>query len=181
MKTFSGGPADQTHDRLSVGVSEFRVVDEGETLVAYGLGACIAIGMYDPSAGVAGLAHTLLPRADEGLDGSEAKFVDSAIQATLREMIDAGAGYGDVHAWIVGGAQIFDLADLDLPADVGKRGAEVAGEVLAELNVPVVDTAVGGTAGRTVELDAATGELTLVTAADDEPTLLATAVDEETD
>lgn len=173
MKTFGGEPANQTHDRLSVGVSEFRVVSEGQTLVAYGLGACVAIGMYDPSAGVAGLAHTLLPRADEGLDGSEAKFVDSAIQATLREMIDAGAGYGDVHAWIVGGAQIFDLADLDLPADVGKRGAEVASGVLAELNVPVVDTAVGGTEGRTVELDAETGEITVVTAADEEPTPLA--------
>jgi chemotaxis protein CheD len=173
VKTFSNDAAAPARDRLDVGVSEYRVAADGETLVAYGLGACVAIGLYDPGTEVAGLAHTLLPRAEEGIDGAEAKFVDAAIEGTLREMIEAGADYDAVQAWVVGGARIFDLKDLDLPRGVGQRGVDVAHERLAELNVPVVDEAVGGDHGRTVELDAETGELRVFTAEDEAPTTLA--------
>lgn len=156
MKTYDTIPGSTERDRLLVGVSEYSVVNGGETLVAYGLGACVAVALYDP-AGVGGLAHAMLPRRTDGAGAADGKYVDAAIHAMLREMIEAGAGYGTVDARIVGGADIFQLEGLS--AGAGGRNVAAAREELDGLDVPVVAEEVGGGRGRRVEFDTASGEL----------------------
>lgn len=170
MKTFDSESKVPTREKLFVGVSESRIATEGETLVAYGIGACLGIGMYDPGADVAGLAYALLPRADEGQDHTDAKFVDSGIESLFRAMISAGSGYTSVEAYLVGGSRIFDLPNL--ASGVGERSVTVAREELDRLNVPIQGEAVGGSSGRTVEFDSETGEFHVYTADDDEPVTL---------
>ena len=163
MKTFSSSADDAPGpDRILVGVSNFVVGEGDQTLVAYGLGACVSVVLYDESAAVGGVTHAMLPNqpADGGTPG---KYVDAAIESLLREMIAAGSGLGDVEAYVVGGATIFELRDL---ADgAGERNVEAAREQLDSLDVPVVAEAVGGEVGRTVELDLATGRVAVSTAA----------------
>jgi len=166
MKTYADEPETQSHDRLLVGVSEYVIAERGETLVAYGLGACVAIALYDPENDVGGLAHTMLPKKSEGADGADGKFVDSAVHSMLREMIEAGAGYDTVEASVVGGADIFELEKLT--RDVGERNARAAREELESLGVTLAAEAVGEDFGRTVEFDTESGEVVVVTA-DDEP------------
>lgn len=168
MKTFETD-RQTDRDRVLVDVSEYVVASEGETLVAYGLGASVAIALWDPTVSVGALTHTLLPRQPEEERGTDGKYVDSAVPAAIREMIEAGAGYGDVEARIAGGADIFELEDL--ARGVGARNAAVAREEVERLNVPVVADAVGGDRGRTVEFDTGTGEV-VVRTADDETTEL---------
>jgi chemotaxis protein CheD len=153
-------------DRTLVGVADYEVATEG-SLVAYGLGACVGIVLIDRDAGVAGLAHTMLPRATD-VDTRAApvgKFVDTTVEALLRSVVGAGSTYGDIEACLVGGADLFDLEAL--PDDTGARSVAVAREELAAMDVPVVAAATGEQSGRTVEVDVLTGAVTVSTAADE--------------
>lgn len=160
-----------SRDRRLVGVADYEVATDGETLVAYGLGTCVGIGVSDPDAGVHGLAHVVLPRRPDDSAASPGKFADEAVHALLREVVSAGGAYASVEAWLAGGADVFPLADLDLPSGTGRRTAAVARDAFAALDVPVVAEAVGGDAGRTVEFDTDTGAV-VVRRADGEPTTL---------
>jgi len=170
MKTYSQDLDEPDRERLFVGVSEYEVAADGETLVAYGLGACVGIVLYDPSSHVGGLAHPMLPRQSETESRTDTKFVDPVVETLLREVLEAGATYGHVEGYVVGGADLLDLQNL--PQDVSDRNVAVAREELQRLDVPVVETAVGGTHGRTVELDTGTGELRVVVAHESDPRLL---------
>lgn len=160
MKTYETLPDSEESDRLLVRVSEYSVADSGETLIAYGLGASVAIALYAPT-GVGGLAHAMLPRKEDGVGSADGKFVDTAIHAMLREIIGAGAGYGTIDARIAGGANIFQLDGL--ASDAGQRNAEAARDELQALDVAVVGEDTGGQRGRRVEFDTASGDLVVHT------------------
>jgi len=162
VKTFSSTPDDAPGpERLLVGVSNTVVGTGEQTLVAYGLGACVSVVLHDESAGVGGVTHAMLPKQPAS-GGTPGKYVDTAIESLLRDVVGAGGGFGDVEAYVVGGATIFELQDLD--ADAGERNVEAARTQLDALDVPVVAEAVGGETGRTVELDVAAGTVTVSTA-----------------
>jgi chemotaxis protein CheD len=167
LATYGGGEAER--ERRVVDVASHVVAADGETLVAYGLGACVAVGVRDAVHGVGGLAHTVLPERTES-GATAGKFADSAVTAMLHELVEAGGAYDDVEAFVVGGADIFALPEL--PRDVGERTVEVARETLAGADVPVVAEAVGGGRGRSVEFDTADGEVVVTTADGESTTLL---------
>lgn len=168
MKTYDTLPDTEKRDRRFVRVSEHRVTDGGETLIAYGLGASVAVALYDPS-GVGGLAHAMLARKADGVGSADGKFVDTAIHAMLRGMVEKGAGYATIEAQIVGGADIFQLEGL--APNVGRRNVEAAREECNALDVPVVGEDIGGSRGRRVEFDTASGDLVVHTI-DSDPTRL---------
>lgn len=158
---FTAGGGTSERRRRVVNIADYAVATDGETLVAYGLGSCVGIGLIDPESGVAALAHTMLPSEGSNSAAPRGKFVDTAVAEMLREMVEAGASYGRVDGWLVGGAQIFSLSDLGLPQEVGQRTVEAAREELRGLGIPIVADATGGNDGRTVEFDTATGRVVL--------------------
>jgi chemotaxis protein CheD len=165
MKTHTEGGRDAAPDRLTVGLSEWRVVTDGETLVSHGVGASVAVALYDPGTGVGGLARAALPREAAGDGETPGKYADAAVRGLAEEMIAAGASYAALRAWLVGGSAPFSLDPLD--EGVGERAVEAAAETLDRLNVAVVGRATGGARGRTVALDAGTGEVTVRRAFED--------------
>lgn len=170
METYERDPDEPDPDRRFVGVSEYAVVADGTTLIAYGLGACVGLAVYDPEHGVGGLAHSMLPRQSEGQGTSDGKYVDAAVETMLREAVSAGASFGGIEGYVVGGSDLLDLEQL--PREVSEHNVEAAREEFAELDVPIAGTDVGGSRGRTVEFDTGTGELRVITAHDDEPAVL---------
>lgn len=173
MKTYRRTPDEPDHNRLFVDISEYEVVDDGATLVAYGLGACVGLAIYDPENGVGGLARAMLPRQSDGAGTSDGKYVDTAVETMVRDAISAGAGYGSLEGYVVGGGDLLDLKQL--PREVSENNVAAAREAFANLDIPVKGTSVGGSRGRTVEFDTETGEIRVVTAHASEPTLLRTA------
>ena len=86
----------------------------GEELVARGLGSCIGLALVDRVAGVAGLAHIVLPEAQDK-QGATAKFADRAVPALIAQMCNAGASERRLEAAIAGGAKMFEVSgDLDI-------------------------------------------------------------------
>ncbi|PSQ11444.1 chemotaxis protein CheD [Halobacteriales archaeon QS_5_70_15] len=130
MKTYRSDSGNPDRNRLFVGVAEYDVATDGETLIAYGLGACVGVLLYDP-ARVGGLAHAMLPRQTDDVSTSEAKFVESAVEALLRDVVAAGATIGRLEGYIAGGAEVFDLHEL--PSDVIERNVAVAREIAVHL------------------------------------------------
>ena len=170
MKTYRRVPDEPDQGRLFVDISEYEVVGDGTTLIAYGLGACVGLVVYDPESDVGGLARAMLPRRSDGAGTSDGKYVDAAVETMVREAISAGAGFGTLEGYVVGGGDLLDLQQL--PREVSENNVAAAHEAFVSLDVPVAGTAVGGDYGRTVEFDTETGEIRIVTAHRSEPTVL---------
>jgi chemotaxis protein CheD len=167
MKTYGSEPGTPKTDPVQVGISEFVVTSDDETLKAYGLGSCVAVALYDVDSGVAALAHVMLPNGDES-DSSDlkpGKFADTAIRAMLRRMVEEGASYTSVEAKIAGGSDMFEFESFG--DGVGQRNVVAATEELDKLGVPLVAEDVGGSRGRTVIFDTGDMSVQITTAADD--------------
>jgi chemotaxis protein CheD len=177
VKTYQRIPDEPDHERLFVDVSEYEVVDDGTTLVAYGLGACVGLAIYDPENDVGGLARAMLPRQSDGAGTSDAKYADTAVETMVRDAISAGAGYGTLEGYVVGGSDLLDLKQL--PREVSENNVAAAREEFGNLDIPVEGTSVGGSRGRTVEFDTESGEIRVITAHASEPTLLRTGENRE--
>ena len=137
--------------RVKVGVGEFAVVTDGETVTTSGLGSCVAVAIGDPQASVRGLLHAMLPTAgrSETPAPRPAKYVDSGIETLLEELAASGASRGRLEGRLVGGAEMLNLTEA-----VGPRNVDRAEAVLEAAGVPIVGSDVGDTVGRTVRFRA---------------------------
>jgi chemotaxis protein CheD len=160
-------PARRTTDRIKVGIADLAVGDDESQLSTSGLGSCVGIALYDDRAGVAGLAHAMLPEG-VGKD-DEAKYVDTAIPALIARMEAAGAKRRRLRAKLAGGSTMFEFNSTD--RSVGDRNVTAAHETLSDLGIPLDAEDVGGDHGRSLELDGATGGLHVRSAAAGEHTL----------
>ena len=133
----------------------------GEVLVSLGLGSCIGLAVVDQRAGVAGLAHIVLPAATgTPKPGSLNKFADHAVPALVDGMVERGASRVFLHAALVGGASMFAATGAQT-LEVGQRNATAVRELVTARRVPVVAEAVGGTRGRTVKVDVSSGTVSV--------------------
>ncbi|MEM4782443.1 MAG: chemotaxis protein CheD [Halalkalicoccus sp.] len=146
-----GGPRSQARKR--VGVAEYAV-DTDRSLSTSGLGSCVAVAVYEPG-GIGGLLHAMLPRAEDVPGGHDAKCVDTGIAALYEDLRAGGANTERLAAKLAGGSAMLDLTG---PA-IGDRNVAVARETLAECDIPVLATDVGGKRGRSVCLSVPDGDL----------------------
>jgi chemotaxis protein CheD len=124
---------------------------EEPTLTTIGLGSCVAIILYDPTARVGGLAHVLLPSESMARDRSNpAKFPSSAVTLMLAEMTRLGADTRRVRAKLVGGASMFASLLPTGSINIGERNVHAARQALADSGVPVVAEDIGSDHGRSV-------------------------------
>lgn len=140
-------------DEIIVRVADLRVGSGKDILITIGLGSCVAILLYDPSARVGGMAHVLLPSpALSRKDGNPAKFPQTAVPRLLELMGERGASVRRISARLVGGASMF--AGLGAPGTIqmGERNIVASRQALHQQGVAIVGEATGGDFGRTVRL-----------------------------
>jgi chemotaxis protein CheD len=147
---------------VAVGLGEFIVSrDPQDVLVAYGLGSCVGVGMYDPVARVAGLLHAVLPQRNSGAGLLSAKYVDSGLAQMLQEMNAAGAGRERLIVRMAGGANMLTVSDLQKAFNIGERNITAATATFAALRLTCHAQAVGGNAGRTLRVYVVDGRMTV--------------------
>lgn len=148
--------------QVAVGLGEAKISrDPTEVLVAYGLGSCVGIGMYDPVAGVAGLLHAVLPEHPPHPDGATAKYVDSGVAHLLKLMDGAGARRPSLVVRMAGGANMLAAPGLKQVFNIGDRNVAAARTVLAGEALRIRSEDVGGHTGRTVRLYPGDGRMTV--------------------
>ncbi|MEI8131530.1 MAG: chemotaxis protein CheD [Leptolinea sp.] len=146
----------------SVGLGEMRVSrDPGEVLIAFGLGSCLGIGMYDPVAKVGGMIHVVLPEQKSGNDPNLGKFVDTGIPLLLQKVIAEGGEKSRLIVKMAGGANMLVSPGLSGIFEIGTRNISKAAEVFKELKIKIHKEEVGGQVGRTVRLYIADGRMTV--------------------
>ena len=146
--------------RLTVGVAEMQIAEAPDTLISYGLGSCIGIAIFDSQAKIGGMAHAMLSSRVNGTErGNPLKYVDSSIEIIVAGLLEAGCVKGALLAKMAGGAHMFRLGNPEGGANIGERNAMAAREKLEALGIPLVAEDVGGSYGRTLELDPNDGTL----------------------
>lgn len=147
---------------LAVGLGEVKVSRRPQDyLVAYGLGSCVAVAVYDPVARVAGMLHAVLPEQPPSAQPASSKYVDAGILGLLESAEALGAARHRMRIRLAGGARMLSLADAGLALNIGERNIAVARSTLAGLRLPVAAEEVGGNQGRTVRLYVADGRMTV--------------------
>ena len=97
----------------------------------------------------------MLPRAN-GPVNNPGKFADTAVPYLLGLMERKGALRSELVIKIAGGACMFGKGG---PLQIGDANAEVVMEILKREGLRIAGQDIGGTQGRRVSLDCATGEL----------------------
>jgi chemotaxis protein CheD len=144
-----------------VDIADFAVAGGGAVLVTAGLGSCVAVVLHDPSTGIAGLAHILLPSVGRGPPSIHpAKYAESGIPLLADEMRRHGARGDRIVARLAGGARMF-AALLSSGINMGQRNVDATRSALYRLCIPIVGQDVGGEHGRSVRVVAATGVTTV--------------------
>jgi chemotaxis protein CheD len=136
---------------------------KGEVLVTYSLGSCVALSLYDPAIGAAGLIHCMLPQGSidpEKARRSPAMFVDVGVQALLDQMAALGSSRRSLIAKVVGGANVFDDRGM---FRIGERNYTTIRKILWKNEILIAAEDVGGTKPRTMYVSVATGRVILRT------------------
>jgi chemotaxis protein CheD len=145
---------------LIVGIGDLKVSnDPADVLVTHALGSCIAVLIYDPVAGVAGLLHFMLP--ESSLDCEKAVrlpclFADTGIPLLLQSACQLGAAKSRMLVVATGGAQMLDPAGT---FNVGQRNLVAMRDLFGSAGIVIHKEEIGGTSSRTVSIDVVSGRI----------------------
>jgi chemotaxis protein CheD len=141
-----------------VGISDLKVSNkEGDCLVTYALGSCIAVAVYDPQVKVGGLLHYMLP--DSKLDSAKARehpgmFADTGIPLLFKSCYKFGAEKRRMMIKIAGGARIMDDTNY---FRIGQKNLTALRKIFWKNNVLIDAEDIGESFNRTVRLEISTG------------------------
>ncbi|OQY47606.1 MAG: hypothetical protein B6242_04630 [Anaerolineaceae bacterium 4572_78] len=155
-----------TQNLRPVAIGEIIVSNNGDdVLVAYGLGSCVAVCMYDPMLRVGSMLHALLPTkpSDNINRGKPTKFVDEGISLLLKQMQKVGGKQIRYKAYLCGGAQMLSIPNSTDAFNIGQRNIEAAETMLKKMSIVIQARDTGGKAGRTVKLYVGSGQVTVRT------------------
>jgi chemotaxis protein CheD len=144
---------------LVVGISDLKVSNkEGECLVTYALGSCIAVAIYDPTVKVGGLLHFMLP--DSTLFSEKAgehpeMFADTGIPLLFKSCYRFGADKQRMIIKIAGGARIMDDTNY---FRIGQKNITALRKIFWKNSVLIDAEDVGENCNRTVCLEISTGK-----------------------
>ncbi len=154
-----------TENIQSVAIGKIVASDAPDNvLVAYGIGSCVAVCLYDPTAQIGGVLHALLPTApgENGQNNSNpAKFVDQGTPLLVEALLKLGARRSRLIAYLCGGARVLSALELDDFLNIGERNVLAAESALRAERIRVRARATGGCIGRTVRLYVADGRVTV--------------------
>lgn len=148
---------------VTVNLSEAKVSDRCEdVLVAFSLGSCVGVALWDPVRKAGGLGHIVLP-SEKGRKHDPkgpCKYADTGVPHLVKSLKDIGCDLTRMKAWIAGGAHV--LKDLAWPlGDIGAANVMSVIGALKDLGIQNLCKDIGGTYGRTMRLYIGTGRATV--------------------
>ena len=125
------------------------------------LGTAVALALFDPVSSVGGLLTAILPDStlDEarGLD-QPCLFVDTGLQALLREFKRQGGQLAQAHLHAAGGMEVING---ETAYDLGPRNAQMLKNLLPIYDLKLEAAGFGGYLSVAMIFDLGTGEVTL--------------------
>ena len=147
-------------NRVVIGIGEMAVsAEKGGRITTHAVGSCIAVCIFDPLAGVAGMLHFLLPEASINPDRATAHpaaFADTGIPLLFQHAYSHGLVKQRAVVKLVGGAE---MAHTTGAFNTGRRNLLAARNLLWRNGVFIAAEDVGGTGARTVHMAVDDGRL----------------------
>lgn len=158
---------------VQIKIAELFAGNSEYVIVANGVGSCIIIILYDQLARIGGAAHAILPSANDShetvkkfeRDGEGklfVKYADQAVDMLIEEIELLGGSRDHLVAKLVGGAHMFALLEGDQHG-IGWKNTEAAREALKKFGIVIETEVIGGTVGRNMHFDCATGIVEIIT------------------
>lgn len=149
----------------AVNMGDIAVLKGEGVLSCIGLGSCIGLLAFDSGAKIAGLVHIVLPQAFAGKPvDKKGKFADTAVPELLAQLTSAGATVSRLQFVMAGGAHVFKFGTpTSNTLEVGARNIESVEAQVKALGGKISHRDVGGSLGRTIHFDLATGQFRVKT------------------
>ncbi len=159
----NSGPEQVAQSRVQVivGISELAVVgSRTNRLITHALGSCIAVTVFDPVASVGGMLHFMLPMpaGDSTQIGRPWSFASLGLPALFKTAYALGADKRRLVVCAAGGAELSGNTD---GTSVGLRNRTALRKLLWKNDVSLAAEDTGGQTARTMELDLATGAVSV--------------------
>lgn len=149
---------------IRVGISEHGLSTDGRPLVTNGVGSCGVVVLHDDTAGVSAMLHFMLPgRESPSPEDPDEKFADTGLEVLVSTFESNGGRTRRAWAKLAGGARMFEFDSFDTP--VGEQNVAAARDGLESRNIPIRGSDVGGSEGRQVTFEPASGGMIVKTAA----------------
>ena len=143
---------------IAVGLGDL-FLSKADDLVAYSLGSCVGICLWDSAAKVAAMAHVVLPTAPAGPIATPGKYGDTAVPALLDALARAGAQRFRLQCKIAGGAAVLAIGGGGSLPKIGDRNVEAVKAALSKAGLRILGEQTGGNQGRTVRLEPPSGRV----------------------
>jgi chemotaxis protein CheD len=141
-----------------VRMGEIAVMRDGGLLRTL-LGSCLGVVLYERRLRTAALAHIVLPDSRGQLEHL-GKFADTAIPEMIRRLREL---WGDqplkLTAKIAGGGNMFAVNGA--AATIGQQNVIAVEKLLEERRITIIGRHLGGTQGRRMAVEVATGIVTI--------------------
>ncbi len=155
----------------TIGIADYKIGKQQDMLTTLGLGSCVGVVLYDPTAKIGGMVHIMLPTFN-GLQGqNKLKFADTGIMELYNKLCMSGVRRTAIQAKMAGGAHMFAQANRTNVMRIGDNNVEACRQTLAKLRIPILAQDTGGSHGRTIELYTADGSLKIKTIGKGEKTI----------
>jgi chemotaxis protein CheD len=143
-------------DQTAVAMGE-AVVAAKPTQLTTIVGSCIAVALYSSELRLGMLGHVVLPNST-GSTAYPAKFADTCVPHMISILHGRGANRDKLVAKIAGGACMFGPSK---SMHIGSVNVQATIDALDAHGIRLIGRDVGGTVGRRISFDLATGSLTV--------------------
>jgi len=139
-----------------------------DIIVTHALGSCLGISVHDPSAGVGGLLHVMMPQSSINPDKARENpcmFMDTGVPAFFQALYAVGAQKPRMVVKVAGGANT--QAGREDHFAIGKRNYIMLKKLFWKNGILISAEDVGGNSARTMFLYVGSGKVWLSTAGQD--------------
>ena len=151
--------------RRTVHIGEMEVsTRRSDELVAFSLGSCVGLTLYDPIAVVGGLVHCMLPRSKADPERARANpclYTDTGVTALLQAVFNRGARRDRLIAKVAGAAVFCPGPSGEDLFRVGDRNYNVLRKILWKNDILIAAESIGGRIPRTMALHMSSGTTTI--------------------
>lgn len=151
---------------ITVVQGDYAVSKDANVMMSTVLGSCIAVCLYDATAGVGGMNHFLLASQGNG-ESSDLKYGVNAMELLINRVLREGGERAALQAKIFGGARMTEHA-----RDIGQSNAAFAIDFLEREGIPCVSKSIGGNQARRVQFAPVTGAARQLQISGPEPEIL---------
>jgi len=144
-------PSPEPETRVHVGQGEFEVTDRHDLVFSTILGSCVSACIRDPSLGIGGMNHFLLPEAP-GSGADDRRYGVQAMELLVNALLAMGANRYRLEAKVFGGGRM--SAGL---VDIGGKNVAFVRQFLVDEGIPIVSESLGGLQARRIHFWPATG------------------------